>query len=100
MVSPNLKLLVSAAAVVCLSSIVQGAAQNTARDRVYTCTIAANGDGSDDAPAIRDAFDECQSNARIVFENTTYYINSPLNTTTLSNVEIDLYGYLLARLSP
>ncbi|ETS81570.1 hypothetical protein PFICI_06572 [Pestalotiopsis fici W106-1] len=92
---PNLRLVACVAGLACLASAASAAPSITADKRVYTCTIEANGDGSDDAPAIRDAFTECQSNARIVFQNTTYYINSPLNTTTLSNVDIDIYGYLL-----
>jgi hypothetical protein len=95
MVLPNLSLVAYVAGYACLASIASATPSITADKRVYTCTIEANGDGSDDAPAIRDAFAECQDNARIVFQDTTYYINSPLNTTTLSNVDIDIYGYLL-----
>lgn len=62
----------------------------------YTCTIPANGDGSDDTPAILANFEECRNGGRIVFSpNTTYHINSVMNTTDLSNVQIDMYGYLL-----
>ncbi|TQN66566.1 Alpha-L-rhamnosidase rgxB, partial [Colletotrichum shisoi] len=42
------------------------------------CVVPANDDGTDDAPAILKAFEECKSNeckskGHIVFENTTYY---------------------------
>ncbi|TQN66377.1 putative exopolygalacturonase X [Colletotrichum shisoi] len=37
------------------------------------CVVPANGDGTNDAPAILKAFDDCKSNGHIVFENTTYY---------------------------
>lgn len=59
------------------------------------CIIAANGDGSDDSPAILEAFDKCKSNGHIVFENTTYYIDKVMNTTELDDVKIDIKGTLL-----
>jgi len=62
------------------------------------CTIQANGNGSDDAPAILSAFQNCGQGGHIVFQNTTYNINTVMNTTSLSNVQIDMYGYLLVRI--
>ncbi|KAF6833805.1 exo-rhamnogalacturonase b [Colletotrichum musicola] len=59
------------------------------------CVIPANGDGSDDSPAILEAFDKCKSNGHIVFENTTYYVGKVMNTTELDDVKIDIKGTLL-----
>jgi hypothetical protein len=59
------------------------------------CTVKPNLDGSDDAPAILQAFDLCGKNGHIVFINETYYVNTVMNTTGLENVDIDLYGTLL-----
>lgn len=59
------------------------------------CIVRSNHDGSDDAPAIRRAFDECGTNGNVVFENTTYHVNSVLNTTDLFNCKVDIYGTLL-----
>lgn len=74
-----------------------GAAANEKR-REYVCTIAASGTNlTDDAPAIRAAFKECKSNARIVFTPTTYYINTELDIRGLENVDIDIQGELLVR---
>lgn len=65
-----------------------------------TCTIKASGTNkTDDAPAIRSAFSECSRRARIVFNPTTYYVNSVLNITGLEDVEIDILGTLLVRRS-
>ena len=52
--------------------------------RSKTCVVKACGkpDG-DDAPAILAAFDECKSDGHIVFENTTYYVRTVMNTTGL-----------------
>jgi len=60
-----------------------------------TCTVKPNLNGSDDTPAILQAFDSCGRNGRIVFINETYYVNTVMNTTGLENVDIDLYGTLL-----
>jgi hypothetical protein len=61
------------------------------------CVVRANRDGSDDAPAIRRAFDKCRTNGNVIFENTTYHVNSVLNTTNLFNCQVDIYGTLLMR---
>ncbi|KAH8197763.1 hypothetical protein TruAng_008052 [Truncatella angustata] len=63
-------------------------------ERAYTCTVAANGDGSDDTQNILDAFEECNKSGRtIIFsKDTTYYVNQVMNTTSLNNVTIDIYG--------
>lgn len=61
-----------------------------------TCTIEASGTNqTDDAPAIRAAFRECGRHGKIVFEPTTYYVNSVLNITDLEDVDIDVQGELL-----
>ncbi|KAF2769788.1 pectin lyase-like protein [Teratosphaeria nubilosa] len=49
----------------------------------------------DDAPAIAFAFKQCGHNGHIIFRNTTYHINSPMITTGLSDVHIDIHGTLL-----
>ena len=65
-------------------------------DKTKTCTVVAGGNATiDDVPAIYDAIDECGQNGRVVFANTTYYINSVMNTSDLRNCEIDIYGTLL-----
>lgn len=61
-----------------------------------TCTIDASGsNATDDAPAIRTAFKECGRNGRVIFGPHTYYINSVLNITGLSDVDVDITGELL-----
>ncbi|KAF2684270.1 glycoside hydrolase family 28 protein [Lentithecium fluviatile CBS 122367] len=61
-----------------------------------TCTVKASGTNStDDAPAIRAAFVECGHDGKVVFAPTTYHINSILNISGLSNVDIDIQGKLL-----
>lgn len=68
---------------------------NSAQSR-KTCTIQASGTNkTDDAPAIRAAFKECGRHGKIVFEPTTYYVNSVLNITDLEDVDIDVQGELL-----
>jgi hypothetical protein len=64
--------------------------------RSKTCVVKACGkpDG-DDAPAILAAFDECKSDGHIVFENTTYYVRTVMNTTGLQHVDIEVNGTLL-----
>lgn len=65
---------------------------------VYTCTVEANNDGSDDSPAILAAFKECRTNRRIVFSNTTYNIEKMMTTTDLENTQIEIHGTLVVRL--
>ncbi|KAG5340643.1 hypothetical protein C0989_000898 [Termitomyces sp. Mn162] len=67
---------------------------NTAR----VCRVHASADGvSDDAPAIRKAFEDCQRDGHIIFDDTTFHIESVLQTTGLHNVVIDLRSTLLVR---
>lgn len=80
-----------------LSSLV---AANHPEDKNKTCTVKPGGNASiDDAPAIYDAFNKCGQNGRVVFANTTYNINSVMNTSDLYNCEIDIYGTLLVSFS-
>ncbi|TEA20729.1 Alpha-L-rhamnosidase rgxB [Colletotrichum sidae] len=61
-----------------------------------TCTVKAGGTNTtDDAPAILDAFERCGRRGRVVFEPTTYHVNSVLNVTWLEDVEVDIQGTLL-----
>lgn len=63
---------------------------------VKTCTVKAAGSNTtDDTPSILDAFDRCGHGGKVVFENTTYYINSVMNTSSLRDCEIDIQGTLL-----
>lgn len=65
-----------------------------------TCTVKSGGsNATDDAPAIIEAFRECGQDATVVFEPTTYYVNSVMNITWLQNVKIDLQGTLAVRCS-
>lgn len=59
------------------------------------CTVHASSDGSDDAPAILRAFDLCGKDASVLFDPSTYHIESVMNTTGLHNVFVDLPGTLL-----
>lgn len=64
------------------------------------CVVAAEPNGTDSAPAIIDAFRRCGHNpshrrGKVVFTNDTYDIKTVMNTTGLSNVDIDLRGTLL-----
>ncbi|KAI1076246.1 glycoside hydrolase family 28 protein [Whalleya microplaca] len=65
-----------------------------------TCTVELPQNGCDAAPAIIEAFRRCghnppESRGKVVFRNETYTVKSVLNTTGLSNVDIDLQGTLL-----
>lgn len=65
-----------------------------------TCFVEPGMNDTDSAPAIIDAFHRCGHNdesrrGKVVFRNETYTIKSVMNTTGLSNVDIDLHGTLL-----
>lgn len=76
----------------------QGSASPTQERK--TCTIEASGTNrTDDAPAIRKAFKECGRHAKVVFQPTTYYVNSVLNITNLEDVDIDIQGQLLVSIT-
>jgi hypothetical protein len=63
-----------------------------------TCTVEAGGSELiDDGPAIRSAFYQCGRGGKVAFLNTTYHVNTILNTTGLEDCEIDLQGTLLVR---
>lgn len=60
------------------------------------CTVQPGGsEAIDDAPAIIQAFEQCGYGGTVVFLNTTYYVNSVMNTTGLADSEVDLRGTLL-----
>ncbi|KAM0413680.1 hypothetical protein ACHAPD_006918 [Fusarium lateritium] len=60
------------------------------------CSVKAGlSNGTDDAPAIRKAFEKCGQGGKVIFEPTTYHINSVLNISGLQDVDIDIYGELL-----
>ncbi|EKG15865.1 Glycoside hydrolase family 28 [Macrophomina phaseolina MS6] len=64
-------------------------------ERRAECVVPANEDGSDDTPAILEAFHTCRSHGRIVFQNTTYHINQIMKTVGLVETDIHIYGTLL-----
>lgn len=92
-----MRIVRTSGAVCALSAFVSGvAAQGTDDSSRKTCTVAAGGtNATDDAPAILDAFENCGRHGKVVFEPTTYYVNSVLNVTWLEDVVIDLQGTLL-----
>lgn len=60
------------------------------------CRVHASADGvSDDAPAIRKAFKDCERDGHIIFDDATFHVESVLQTTGLRNVVIDLRSTLL-----
>lgn len=59
------------------------------------CTVIPSADGSDDAPAIISAFEQCGQDGSVLFLNKTYHIESVMKTTGLNNVTVDLQGTLL-----
>lgn len=64
--------------------------------RSKTCIVPAGGDpNGDDAPQILEAFRVCGNDGHIVFENTTYYIGTIMNTTGLKDVDVEVKGTLL-----
>jgi galacturan 1,4-alpha-galacturonidase len=81
----------------CLSRGVLSRSHPEIEERAYTCTVPANGDGSDDTQNILDAFKECNVAGRnVIFSaDTTYYVNSVMNTTDLKSITVDIYGKLL-----
>ncbi|KAJ6078436.1 hypothetical protein N7467_008189 [Penicillium canescens] len=67
-----------------------------AKDHRKSCTIKGGGSNvTDDAPAIMTAFRKCGRKGRVVFEPTTYYVNSVMNVSWLEDVDIDIHGTLL-----
>ncbi len=63
--------------------------------RERMCIVKPACDGSDDAPAVIEAFEKCGKNGKVVFLNETYSIQSIMNTTGLENCEVDLRGTML-----
>jgi galacturan 1,4-alpha-galacturonidase len=49
----------------------------------------------DDTPQMLDAFKQCGQNASIIFQPGTYNIRQVMETTSLRNVTIDIYGKFL-----
>lgn len=88
-----LRVLLQILAVTGTSQAAQAKASST------VCTVPAAGSESiDDAPAILEAFRKCGHGGKIIFTNTTYHVNSVMNTTGLQDCEVDLQGTLLVSL--
>ena len=69
---------------------------STAKGHQKTCTIKSGGsNATDDAPEILKGFQKCGRNGRVIFEPTSYYVNSVMNVSWLENVDIDIHGTLL-----
>ncbi|KAK3906561.1 putative galacturan 1,4-alpha-galacturonidase A [Staphylotrichum tortipilum] len=49
----------------------------------------------DDTPQILSAFSQCGKNGVIILREGTYYIRQVMDTTSLSNVSIEIYGTLV-----
>ncbi|OJI99083.1 hypothetical protein ASPVEDRAFT_187031 [Aspergillus versicolor CBS 583.65] len=61
-----------------------------------TCIVPASGTNkTDDAPAIISAFKRCGRGGKVVFQPTTYYVNSAMNISWLRDVDVDIQGKLL-----
>lgn len=61
----------------------------------HTCVIPALNNGRDDAPVIREAFDKCGNNGKVIFQkDTTYSIQTALQLHNLKNVQVDMLGTL------
>jgi hypothetical protein len=60
------------------------------------CTVPTAGTNlTDDAPAFIEAFRECGNGGTVLFKNTTYYVNSVMNTSGLQDCIVDLQGTLM-----
>ncbi|KAJ3734483.1 pectin lyase fold/virulence factor [Lentinula guzmanii] len=82
-----------------LSQLTQGRATSSFIEKPNICVVTPAPNGTDSAPAIVDAFERCgrnsfKSRGKVIFTNTTYTVSSVMNTTNLSNVDIDLQGTL------
>ncbi|KAL1652038.1 Exopolygalacturonase X-1 [Diplodia intermedia] len=61
--------------------------------RNKTCVVPAAGDGSDDAPAILEAFQSCSPGGTVVMSaNTTYSVGTALDLTFLEHVDWVIEG--------
>lgn len=88
-------LLVSLFAAVSVASAQYGPAHLHKHDR-KVCAISASGtNATDDAPAILAAFEDCGQGGTVLFENTTYYVNTAMNVSGLQDCYIDLRGTLV-----
>lgn len=76
----------------------QAARAGSVTKKGAVCTVHASANGADDGPAIQRAFELCGHDSSVVFDPTTFHIESVLNTTGLRNVFVDLPGTLLVGL--
>ncbi|KAL5348182.1 hypothetical protein ACLOAV_006662 [Pseudogymnoascus australis] len=75
---------------------VSGSVATKGKEHRKSCTVKSGGtNATDDAPAILKAFRKCGRKGRVVFEPTTYYVNSVMDINWLEDVDIDIYGTLL-----
>ncbi|KAJ5336416.1 uncharacterized protein N7506_004438 [Penicillium brevicompactum] len=80
----------------CLALLVELSGLVAAKSDQKQCLIKSSGsNATDDAPAILEAFHKCGRNGRVIFEPTTYYVNSIMNISWLENVDIEIHGKLL-----
>lgn len=61
--------------------------------RTKTCTVAAAGGKTDDAPAILAAAKKCNDGGTVVFsKSSTYNVGTALDLTFLKHVDLDIQG--------
>jgi hypothetical protein len=58
------------------------------------CTVTPRGNGADDGPGIVKAFRDCSSNGHIIMPGSLYIVQTPMNTTGLRDVKIELTGII------
>jgi galacturan 1,4-alpha-galacturonidase len=65
-----------------------------ARNR--TCLVDSHNDGvTDDSDSITETLASCNEGGHVIFpESLTYQVHKPLDMTNLSNVDIDIQGYI------
>jgi hypothetical protein len=62
--------------------------------RLYPESLRHDSQAVDDVPYIEEAFRRCGRNAKVIFTNHTFHIDSVMNTTGLVNVDVTLQGVL------
>lgn len=78
-----------------VSSVTAYVVNNGSTCYVYPESLTHFGQPVDDTPSILQAFELCGTNGSVILTNNTFHVNQVMNTTGLTNCDVELHGEMV-----
>ncbi|KAK7961311.1 hypothetical protein LTR80_006266 [Exophiala xenobiotica] len=78
-----------------VSSVTAYVVNNGSTCYVYPESSTHFGQPVDDTPSILQAFELCGTNGSVILTNNTFHVNQVMNTTALTNCDVELHGEMV-----